>query len=312
VEGFEDGTIPEPSVPGDEVLAVNVFTPRRWRATSATKTGMPVFVWIHGGAFIAGSPHSPWYDGAAFNDAGIVVVSIGYRVGFTGVGNVQGAPANRAVHDWIAALKWVRDNIPAFGGEANRVTIGGQSAGAAAVAHAHGRATAAGLFHRVIASSPVLLQMTPERARVVTEEAASLLDVEPTAPALSTRSRVDSRTSRGRWRASCTCRIRRPSRGSGSIRKSLPRMSRHVAELHGHPLLTQVLNDIMVRSSVASIAEVDEPTWAYDFRWTTGGDIDPGVAFHCLDLPFAWAVPGQRQHERSSPRNDAAGRQPRP
>lgn len=188
VTGFDNGTIPEPSVPGDEVLTVNVFTPR---TPVAGDTPMPVFVWIHGGAFIAGSPHSPWYDGVAFNRAGIVVVSVGYRVGLTGFGDVAGAVPNRAVLDWIAALQWVQRNIAAFGGDPERVTIGGQSAGAAAVLTLMGLQAASGLFHRVIAASPVLLQQRPATARPIADEAASLLGTVATADALSRKSRVE-------------------------------------------------------------------------------------------------------------------------
>ena len=94
---------------------------------------LPVLVYIHGGGYFAGSPASPWYDGAAFNRDGVVTVSISYRLGFDGFGWIADAPTNRGVLDWLLALEWVRDNIAAFGGDPARVTIAGQSAGGGAV-----------------------------------------------------------------------------------------------------------------------------------------------------------------------------------
>src|SRR3546814_13373628 len=74
--------IPEPSVPGEATLNVNVFTPR----PGAEDAGLPVIVYIHGGAYISGSPASPWYDGAAFARDGIVTVTLSYRLGFDALG----------------------------------------------------------------------------------------------------------------------------------------------------------------------------------------------------------------------------------
>lgn len=76
--------IPEPSVPGESTLNVNVFTPSPTLAEPGT--GLPVLVWIHGGGFVGGSPVSPWYDGRAFNRDGVVTVTISYRLGFDGFG----------------------------------------------------------------------------------------------------------------------------------------------------------------------------------------------------------------------------------
>ena len=94
-------------MPGDSTLNVNVFTPAR-----AIRLALPVLVYIHGGGYIAGSPASPWYDGRAFNRDGVVTVSISYRLGFDGFGHIAGAPANRGVRDWLAALEWVRPTSP--------------------------------------------------------------------------------------------------------------------------------------------------------------------------------------------------------
>src|SRR6185437_13660526 len=93
--------IPEPSYPGESTLNVDVFTPR----PGDPEAKLPVLVYIHGGGYVAGSPASPWYDGAAFNRDGIVTVSVSYRLGFDGFGWIEDAPANRGILDWILALE---------------------------------------------------------------------------------------------------------------------------------------------------------------------------------------------------------------
>lgn len=159
--------IPEPSVPGEATLNVNVFTP------DPDASGLPVLVWIHGGGFFAGSPASPWYDGRAFNRDGIVTVSLSYRLGFDGFGWIDGAPSNRGVRDWIAGLEWVQQNIAAFGGDQARVTIAGQSAGGGAVLTLLGMPRAQHLFHGVWALSGALADVTPERARALAARIAA-------------------------------------------------------------------------------------------------------------------------------------------
>ncbi|HWT34098.1 MAG TPA: carboxylesterase family protein, partial [Microbacterium sp.] len=167
--------IPEPSVPGDATLNVNVFTP-----APGEDAALPVLVWIHGGGYFAGSPASPWYDGRAFNRDGVVTVSVGYRLGFVGFGHVEGAPSNRGVRDWIAALEWVQENIRAFGGDPGRVTIAGQSAGGGAVLTLLGMEKAQHLFHGVWALSGATADVEPERARTLSAKIANRLGIPPT------------------------------------------------------------------------------------------------------------------------------------
>ncbi|MFT4296631.1 MAG: carboxylesterase family protein [Micropruina sp.] len=164
-------TIPEPSFPGDDTLNVNVFTP----VPGDRQARLPVLVWIHGGGFFAGSPSSPWYDGGPFNRDGVVTVSISYRLGFDGFGWIDGAPVNRGLLDQLAALRWVRDNIAGFGGDPDRVTIGGQSAGAASVLALLAAPGADGLFRGAIAASPVVIDLTPEESRAAASRVAGRL-----------------------------------------------------------------------------------------------------------------------------------------
>lgn len=169
--------IPEPSVPGDSTLNVNVFTPSPSRA--AEGNGLPVLVWIHGGGYFAGSPASPWYDGRNFNRDDIVTVTASYRLGFTGFGWVDGAPQNRGVRDWLAALEWVQENIHAFGGDPSNVTIAGQSAGGGAVLTLLGMKAAQHLFHRVYAISSPIPDITEASARKFARNMAENLGIAP-------------------------------------------------------------------------------------------------------------------------------------
>jgi para-nitrobenzyl esterase len=168
--------IPEPIIDGDDApacLSLNVWTPSLDRGAA-----LPVFVFIHGGGFVAGSPSGPGYDGAAFTRDGVVVVSIGYRLGSEGFLSLDCAPENRAVLDCLAALEWVQDNIGAFGGDPVRVTVGGQSAGGglATVLATHPRG--AQLVRGVIAMSGTAMRLggraRAERTRDAIAEAAGL------------------------------------------------------------------------------------------------------------------------------------------
>ncbi|MGW3566095.1 carboxylesterase/lipase family protein [Streptomyces sp. NPDC000941] len=173
-------TIPEPTVPGDEVLNLNVFTP-----DTAPDRPLPVLVWIHGCGYVAGSAASPWYDGAAFNRDGVVLVSVGYRLGIEGFLHLDDAPDNRGVLDWIAALEWVRENIAAFGGDPEKVTVAGQSAGAGAVLTLLSVPTARGLFRGAISASGILMRPDgPEVARAAARLFTSRTGVPATAAAL--------------------------------------------------------------------------------------------------------------------------------
>jgi para-nitrobenzyl esterase len=164
--------IPEPSIPGEDVLTVNVFTPR-----PGPGAGLPVLVYVHGGGFVAGSPASPWYDGAAFNRDGVVTVTVSYRLGFEGFGWLPDAPANRGVLDWLLALAWVRDSIDRFGGDPARVTIAGQSAGGGAVMTLLTLPAAAGSFSAVAAISPAPADIPLDRAKATTRRLAGALGV---------------------------------------------------------------------------------------------------------------------------------------
>lgn len=166
--------IPEHAIAGDDTLSVNVWTP-----APDPNAALPVVVWIHGGGFISGSPASPWYDGRAFARDGVILVTLSYRIGFTGFGWIDGATQNRGVLDWIRALEWVRDSIRAFGGDPGRVTVFGQSAGGGAVLTLLGAPGARGLFHGAYAMSAAVADPSPEAARARGRHLARLAGVAP-------------------------------------------------------------------------------------------------------------------------------------
>ncbi|TDC22372.1 carboxylesterase/lipase family protein [Streptomyces sp. 8K308] len=166
--------------PGDEdVLTVNVWVPER-----ADGGALPVFFWIHGGAYTFGSSAQPDFDGAALARAGLVVVSCNYRVGFEGFGHVPGYPDNRGLLDQAAALRWVRENIAAFGGDPGNVAVAGHSAGGGSVACLMAGERARGLFRRAVAHSVPSGFFTVGLAGAVTERIAAEAGVLPTAEGL--------------------------------------------------------------------------------------------------------------------------------
>ncbi|MFI6818876.1 carboxylesterase/lipase family protein [Nonomuraea sp. NPDC050328] len=165
---------------GADCLNLDIRTPMIGPA------GLPVLVWIHGGAFAIGGNGAAWHQGHRFARDGVVCVAINYRLGFEGFLALEDAPLNRGVLDWLAALAWVRDNIAAFGGDPGNVTIAGQSAGGAAVATLLSMPRAAGLFHRaVVMSGSATLAATEQEARDHAKALAARLGIDPTRSAFA-------------------------------------------------------------------------------------------------------------------------------
>ncbi|MCT7353059.1 carboxylesterase family protein [Streptomyces sp. 15-116A] len=173
--------------PGDEdILTLNIWTP----APGPEGGRLPVLVWIHGGAYTFGSSAQPDFDGTVLSRAGLVVVTLNYRLGFEGFGHVPSTgraahPDNRGLLDQVAALRWVRENIAAFGGDPGKVTIAGQSSGAASVACLMVMDRARGLFHRAIAHSPASPCYPLDVAAATTREVAAAAGCPATAEGLA-------------------------------------------------------------------------------------------------------------------------------
>lgn len=164
---------------GEDCLTLNVVAPE------ADAGPLPVLVFIHGGGYILGSSATPVYDGAALARRGCIYVSVNYRLGALGCLDLSSLStpdvtieSNLYLRDLVSALQWVRDNIAAFGGDPDRVTIFGQSAGAHAVAALLAVPAAGGLFARAIAESPASgMVRSPQVATEFATRFADLLGV---------------------------------------------------------------------------------------------------------------------------------------
>ena len=140
----------------EDCLYLTVWTP----AKSANER-LPVYVWFHGGGFAAGSGDEPRYDGESFAKRGIVVVNANYRLGVFGffahpeltAESPHKASGNYGLLDQAAALRWVRDNIKAFGGDPARVTVGGESAGSLSVSALMASPLSCDLFQQGVGES---------------------------------------------------------------------------------------------------------------------------------------------------------------
>ncbi len=156
-EGVTDitryGGAPEPT--SEDCLTLNVWAPEHAKRAA-------VMVWIHGGSGRMGAGSLPYYDGTAFARDGVVLVTINYRLGHLGAfaypglsqeGKALGGAGNYAMMDQIAALKWVKHNIAAFGGDPANVTIFGESSGGISVLSLATSPAARGMFAKAIVES---------------------------------------------------------------------------------------------------------------------------------------------------------------
>lgn len=136
---------------GEDCLTLAVSTP-------SLDACLPVAVWFHGGANCYCGGDLPWYDGASLaRSANVVEVNLNFRLGPLGFLCVKGVQEeNLSIEDQMLALRWIRDNIRSFGGDPNRVTLFGQSAGGNAIAHILSRPDSEGLFHQVVLQSASL------------------------------------------------------------------------------------------------------------------------------------------------------------
>jgi para-nitrobenzyl esterase len=155
----------------EDCLSLNI-----WTQAQSAKERRPVFVWIYGGRFSGGSGSQPLFDGEGLARKGLVVVTFNYRLGVFGflaspelsAESGHHASGNYGLLDQIAALRWVRKNIAAFGGDPHHVTIAGQSAGAGSVLLLSDSPLARGLFQAAIAESGARTPQDPAIANLAT------------------------------------------------------------------------------------------------------------------------------------------------
>jgi para-nitrobenzyl esterase len=140
----------------EDCLFLNVYTP----AGATDKSKLPVMFWIHGGGYSGGASNEPRHNGDFLPTKGVVLVTINYRLGVFGflatsdlAKEAGGAAGNYAMMDMVAALQWVKENIKKFGGDADNVTIFGESAGSFAVSTLVAAQPARGLFAKGIGES---------------------------------------------------------------------------------------------------------------------------------------------------------------
>jgi para-nitrobenzyl esterase len=184
----------EPRIPidlgapqGDDCLTLNIW------ASSEIAAGdrRPVMVWVHGGAYILGSANQPLYDGRVLAAGGdVVVVTVNYRLGAFGFLDLSSFStpkrhfdSNLGLRDVLHALQWIRDNIAAFGGDPERVTLFGESAGAGIITTLLTTPGAEGLFAGAIAqSSPATSVYDATRGRRLAEQFLTKLGLSPNDP----------------------------------------------------------------------------------------------------------------------------------
>ena len=157
----------------EDSLYLNVWKP------AGEVSGLPVYVFIHGGSLQTGQPWYADYSGLGLAREGVIVVNMGYRLGVFGYladeelieESPHGTTGNYGLLDQIKALEWVRDNIAAFGGDPGNVTLGGESAGAASVSALCTSPLAAGLFERVVLESSTVASIEPPHSFRTLDEA---------------------------------------------------------------------------------------------------------------------------------------------
>ena len=165
---------------GGDCLRLNIWTP----APGATKC--PVMLWFPGGGSTNCDNNDPRFNGEAFARDGIVLVTANYRVNVDGFLKIPGVPANIALRDMTLALRWVQENIAAFGGDPDNVTVFGQSAGATHISSLLVSPPARGLFRRAILQSPAALaQYDPETADKAAAQLFAFYGIAPTREAVA-------------------------------------------------------------------------------------------------------------------------------
>lgn len=166
----------------DEPISEDALTLNVWTGAKSAEDKLPVVVWIYGGGFSSGGTNVPIYNGESFAREGVVFVSLNYRVGVFGffahpeltAESPNNASGNYGIMDQVAGLEWVKENIAAFGGDPENITIAGQSAGAMSVNTLVASPLTKGLFDRAIPQSGAMLtggQMTLAQAEAAGQKA---------------------------------------------------------------------------------------------------------------------------------------------
>lgn len=157
----------------EDCLYLNIWAPAKYKDMR-----LPVLVYFHGGGFAAGDGSEPRYDGESMAKNGIIMITVNYRMGIFGFFSHPGltseskyhASGNYGLLDQNASLKWIKENISAFGGDPNLITIAGQSAGSTSVSLQMASPLSKGLFRAAIGQSGSVLNMNPPPTLKASEE----------------------------------------------------------------------------------------------------------------------------------------------
>jgi para-nitrobenzyl esterase len=269
----------------EDCLSLNVWAPGG--------SGLPVLVWLHGGGFSSGSGGEAWYDGGLLARRGcMVVVTLNYRLGALGYLRLRGGEANPGLLDQMLALRWVRRNIARFGGDADRVTLAGQSAGALSALAMLRDEACDDLFQQVILQS-LPAGVRPHRA----EEAARIADLflealgtDPTEASTASMLAAQGEVALGTARQG---QITPPFQLVEDPHRS--RAPRQVPMLIGTtrdemrafvPGAPARDTDRLFRNGSLELAEGMTASYAYRFDWSPAAN--PLGACHCIELPFVF------------------------
>ncbi|MEV6428245.1 carboxylesterase family protein [Nocardia sp. NPDC051463] len=298
---------PDTAPQSEDCLSLNVWAP--------AGSGHPVLVFVHGGGFLTGSGGLAWYDGAEFAaQSEVVVVTANYRLGALGYLRLPGVcEGNMGLSDTVAALNWVRENISAFGGDPERVTVAGQSAGATSILALLSGNCARGLFRRAIVQSaplgmlPAAPDVASEIAGILLRElgigpgrAERIIDV-PVARLLAAQGAVARRTAGPtnpvppfQLVADGTIVAADPvetvgRRGADRVEILMGTTRDEAAAFFaGDRNAVATVTDRMFnepsRQLAKSLTDRGEPPWLYRFDWHPGAG--PFGACHCIELPF--------------------------
>ncbi|QLH25924.1 carboxylesterase family protein [Streptomyces sp. Rer75] len=305
VDGVRDVAVPGPTAPaparrfpldlspvmgpgwvrGDDYLTVNVWAPEEPEEGGGGNA--PVMVFVHGGGFLSGTGQAPLFDGTSFARDGVVLVTLNYRLGAPGWLDLPDAPRNRGLLDVVAALRWVREHIAEFGGDPDRVTVFGQSAGAMIVSALLVTPEAAGLFRRAISQSGGLHTVTGAQAAETTRALADRLGVPATVagfagiPDEQLVAAVDELPDPG-------ARVT----PFGVVLDDVPEAhpvdlmvgtNTQESRLYQRPELNVAI-DAMFRGGSQRLVSLHGKAFTYDFDWRDG----PFGACHTAELPFVF------------------------
>lgn len=275
----------------------------------ADASGLPVMVWFHGGAYVTGSGESVKYDAGLLASEGIVVVSVSYRLGVFGY-----LRDNLGLLDQLVALRWVRDNIAAFGGDPANVTAFGQSAGADSV-YALMLTSDEPLFHRAILQSAPLGARSPERAEM-TAALREFIKVDASTPVDEVLAvQKDAMVMASRFSPSGGMAFG-PVLSSENLSAVAPRVELlvgHTADdaspyVANQPDAWAMVTELVFAGPSRQLAEdwtkAGGQAATFNFEWRPEGA--PLGACHCMELPFlfdpaGWAGAGMLAGQEPDP-----------